>query len=486
MPYLAKLERAGIPTVVIDFADLDEMVKQEALENGVPNIRFLHASRTILGPEDVDSFIESLIGALTTPLTEQEKETGQWESPQPRILFEGTLDEAQTFYQQTIDIPFPINAPLAVFTDGLPIIVPTEEKVREMLTGTNHKPDEVIAYQSDREGTVVGDREVGERKKGTAVRFLPTKRRATVEQVAVNAVMAGCKPEHLPVVLAIAESGVPVGSTGMWGQYVCLSGPIVKALKMNTSYGMMDPGSPASMPIGRAYQLMAINLGGAMLGINRMTFGHPFNSGGTCFAENADGLPPGWKGLNEESGYGKNESMVMCMNTPRSIQCNQFSPGGYRSLQKSGHGGIARRLDVKGIPGPHNWLEYLVPSLWAANEGSWTFIMVPEMARHLYEYGFKSKDEVSEWLWKQSFIPVKEYRKRSWADLSTNGWMGIEVTSGKRWKELDDDYMVPAGGNDPSNYCIIIGGGDEEVCAQFGGPRRELGGYPVYSIDAWR
>jgi len=298
--------------------------------------------------------------------------------------------------------------------------------------------------------------------------------------------MAGCKPEHLPVVLAIAESGCPVGSTGMWGQWVCISGPIAKELKMNSGLGLLDPGNPANMPIGRAYQLIAINLGGAIPGVNRMTFGSPFNAGGCCFAESADGLPPGWKGLNEEYGFRKDESVALVMHTTAGIQGGGFSPGGYRALQKSGHGGIARRLDVKGTPGPHNWLEYLVPSMWAWREGGSTLIMVPEMARHLYDCGFKSKETVCQWLWKQSFEPVKNYRNRSWVDLGTNGWMGIEPTSGKHWKELDDDYMVPAGGNSPSNYCIIVGGGEEEVCAQLGGPRSEISGDPVFSIDAWR
>ena len=73
---------------------------------------------------------------------------------------------------------------------------------------------------------------------------------------------------------------------------------------------MLGPGNPANSAIGRAYQLMAINLGGAYPGINRMSsIGSPVNRGGMCFAEYADGLPPGWKGLNEEFGYGKDENV---------------------------------------------------------------------------------------------------------------------------------------------------------------------------------
>ncbi len=488
LPYLAYLEKSGIPTVLIDLADQVNMVEEWALAQGVPKIRYVHASRTLPGPEDVDNWIEPVFEALTQPLTEEEKGSGKWEPPQNRVLFEGTLDEGQTFYQQTKWIPSPVNAPLCVYTDGLPIIVPTEERVREMLTGTSHKPDELITYQSDGQSQRV-ERHIGIgeiREKGAAVPFQPSIwRRATVEQVAVNAVMAGCKSEHLPVVLAIAESGCGTSTTGNASQWVCISGPIAKEIGMNSGCGMLNPGSPAGMPIGRVYQLMAINLGGAVPGVTRMgSIGNPFNTGGTCFTENVDALPPGWKGMNEENGFSNEESVVMVMQGSDMLN-NPHAPGVYRSLQKSGHGGIARNLDVKGVSGPHNFLEfYARAGLWAWREGSKTLILIPEMAQHLYEIGFKSKEEVYEWLWKRSFEPLGDYRLRGTNDFPTNGWMGIERTSGKHWKELDDDYMVSAGGDSPSDYCIIVGGGEEECSMILMG--RRFGSNPIYSIDAWR
>ena len=465
----------GIPTVVVDLEDQHNMIQQVSLQYGVPKLRFLPASRTVHGEEDVSNFIEPMLEMLTKPLTEEEKESGMHMPSVARVLFEGTLEEAEEFYQQTKYIPHPMNAPIAVYTDGLPIVIPTEERVAAMLKGTSHKPDEIITHQTDRGG-----------KKGDVVRFAPMEKTATVEKVAVNAVMAGCKPEHLPVVLAMAESGCGTGTTTFFGQWACVSGPIVREIGMNCGVGMLDPGNPANMPIGRAYQLMALNLGGAVPGVNRMNaIGSPFNSGGCCFAENVDGLPEGWKGLNEEYGFGKDESMILVMNSGGYIIGNQFSPGGYRAFQKSGHGGMARRMDVKGIPGPHNWLEYLVPEIWAGREGGYTFIMVPEMAQHLKDIGFNSKDEVYEWLWEKSKEPLKKYRLRSWPDESTNGWLGIEKTSGKRWKELPEDYMVPLV-NDPTDNCIVIGGGDEEICQQLAGRRGQLGLAPAFSIDAWR
>lgn len=468
--------------MLITFEDQEDMVLQTALASGVPMERFLFASREVPGPVAVDAIFESVLDALVRTLTKEETESGRWEPPpQERVLFEGTLDEAESFFQQTKEVFWTGWSPIAVYTDGLPIRIPTEERVREMLTGTSHKPDEMITYRTDRTGW-------GEvMKKGSPVRFSPMNWTATVEKVAVNAVMAGCRPEQFPVVLAVAESGCPTGTTVFWSQWVCVSGPIAKSIGMNTGTGMMDPGCPANAAIGRSYQLMAINLGGAIPGINRMnSIGNPFNTGGTCFAENAEALPPGWKGLNEEHGFKKSESVAMVVNTSYGIQGGQFSPGGYRALQKSGHGGVARRLGVKGRPGPHNWLEYLIPGLWANEEGARTFIMAPRMARHLYECGFQSKEAVYEWLWEKSHIPVKEWKNYSWPDFHTNGGLAIEEKSGKRWRDLPDDYGVPALGKEPFDNCIIVGGGPDEVCLQLGGRRNYGGSYPIYGIDAWK
>jgi len=459
------------------------MVRQEALSSGVPNIRFIPGSRTLPGPTDVETLIPKILDGLTRPLTAKEKEGGKWKpSHQERVLFEGTLEEAQAFYQQTQDIGLPVNAPISVFTDGFPIIVPTEERVAEMLKGTTHRPDELIVHQAEhilRWGVRM--------QKGDPVAFQQgvqsSRKKATVEKVAINAVMAGCKPEHLPVILAISESGCNTGTTNFPSQAVCLGGPIVKEIKLNTGCGHLGPGSPVNGPIGRAFQMMAINLSGAIPGVNRMgCHGSPLNNGGMCFGENADGLPQGWLSMNEESGFGKDESVAMVMdNIGGGIVGSQFSPGGYRAFQKSGHGGMARRFDVKGKAGPHNWLEYIVPAMWAAREGPYTFVVVPEMAQHLRDYGFKTKDEVYDWLYKQSFITIKEYRGRSWPDYAgTNGWTGIEKTSGKPWRELPDDYRIPLV-DDPFDCMIIVAGGQEEASVQLGGGRG-----PAYGIDAWR
>ena len=111
--------------------------------------------------------------------------------------------------------------------------------------------------------------------------FQPRNWTATVEKVATIAVMAGCKPEHLPVVLAIAESGCPIEHP-LPSQWVCVSGPIVKEIGMNSGLGMLGPRQSGQHRLSAgAYQMMAINLGGAIPGVNRMSsIGSPFNHGG--------------------------------------------------------------------------------------------------------------------------------------------------------------------------------------------------------------
>lgn len=487
MPHLATIEKAGIPSVFIIYGDQDECFEQAAKLNGIPHLRRVHASRTVPGPQDVDHFIEPLMEALTRPLTEEERKGGRWEVPDKRVLFEGTLEEAERFYYQTERIPMLGNTPMATYTDGLPITVPTEERVHEMLKGTSHKPDEVITYQSDHD---VSDRlnQMGNSgKKGDIVYSMPMKRRATVEKVATIGVMAGCKPEYMPVLLAIAESGGGCGD-GRGNSGFCVSGPIAKEIEMNFGTNVLGPGNPANRSIGRAAELMWRNLGGNIPTVNNCgVWGTALTN---CIPENAEALPPGWEGLNEEYGFKKDESVLVSISIGSElggIQRAQFSPGGYRAFQKSGHGGIARRLGVKGIPGPHNFLEYIIPGLWAGGEGGITFLMLPEMAQHLYECGFKSKDAVYEWLYKKSFVTVREYRTHSWPDMWTNAWMAIERTSGKPWKELDDDYMMPIM-SDPWQVCIIVtGAGEEEVLYASGqGGTRQIDSGAAYSIDAWR
>ncbi|UCD08975.1 MAG: hypothetical protein JSU79_11590 [Dehalococcoidales bacterium] len=481
MPHLSSIEKAGIPSVFIIFEDQDECWQQACRLNGIPSIRRVWGSRHVPGPEDVETWIDKLMDQLVRPLTEEEKNPPKFDFSDPRYIFEGTIQEAQEFFGQTEEIPqLYNNTPICKYTDGLPIVPPIEELVEQMLKGTSHKPDEIITYQADR---ILGDRlaQMGSSgQKGDPVHFMPMRRKATVEKVATIGVMAGCKPEHMPILLAIAEAGGGCGD-GRGGMAYVVSGPYAKEIKMNFDTNVLGPGNPSNRSIGRAAELMWRNLGGNIPNVtNCGVWGNGLNN---CFPENDEALPPGWATLREEYDFGKDDSCIVAIRMSDSIQRTEFMPGGYREFQKSGHGGIGRRLGVKGIPGPHNWLEYFAGGLWRNWEGGKTFLMLPEMARDLQLYGFKSKDEVYEWLYKQSFMTVREYRTHQRPDVTTNAWKGIEPTSGKPWKELDEDYMVPAV-SAPFENCIIVTGGGEEMALWTDG--RGANSNTAYSIDFWR
>lgn len=476
---MSSIEKRGIPSAFIIFEDQDKCWEEACRLNGVPNIRRVWGSRHIPGPRDVDSWIDKLVDALVRPLTDVEKNPPKWVVPNPRYIFEGTISEAQEFFQQAENIPQLYNsAPICKYTDGLPIVPPTEELVEKMLKGTSHKPDELVRYQADRK---LGDRvqQMGSSgKKGDLVHFMPMRRAATVEKIATIGVMAGCKPEYMPLLLAIAEAGGGCGD-GRGGVAYAVSGPFAKEIGMNFDTNVLGPGNRANRSIGRAAELMWRNLGGNIPNVNNCgVWGNSLNN---CFPENDTALPEGWASLREEHDFKKNESCVVPLQMGFSIRNTEFMPGGYREFQKSGHGGIARRIGVKGIPGPHNFMEYFIEHLWADGEGGKTFFLLPEMARDLHAYGFKTKNDVYEWLYKKSFMPLKQYRTHQAPDVWTNGWKAIEPTSGKPWKELSDDYMVPAVA-DPFMNCIIVTGGGEEMALWTGGRGRES----AIGIDAWR
>jgi hypothetical protein len=461
------------------------------LINGCPNIRWIDVPRVGSGEERVAQFFSKVIKALTDPLTNKELETGLYTPPPlARVAFEGSLLDAQTFYQKTTPISACRNCPIANWTDGLPVVIPSEEAVKEMLTGTSHKPDEYIIC--DERQSVRG----GVREKGQNMGFMPNMWDATVEKVAINAVMAGCKPEYLPVVLAMAQSGLYFQATNTgWGYWQIVSGPIAKEIGMNAGQGALGgSGNPANSTIGRAFQLMLINLGGAQYGVTRTeTSGSPFNQGGTCFAEDSEALPPGWLGLNEESTImlaggqtkpaTKADSVVMMGGGHSQIHGTQYAPSSFRSLNE-GKGGLARRLGVEGKPGKYNFLEYIVAELVQASEmgrASHTFIMHPNMAMSLYEYGFKAKQDVYNWIEKAGVMPLSFFRAVGWYDYSTNAGANIESVTGKAYKDLPDDYPVAMLGS-ASGQCLIVSihPGDEQ-CLTFTSGRGR-----VQYIERWK
>ncbi|MBL8352699.1 MAG: hypothetical protein JNL87_20575 [Burkholderiaceae bacterium] len=177
------------------------------------------------------------------------------------------------------------------WTDGLPVVPPTPERVLRMLAGTLRRPDEIV-------GLVPPD-------------LAP----CTVEKVAINAVMAGCKPEYLPVVLSAVEAAL-IDEFGMHGilcttmfagPLVIVNGPVARRIGVNSGVNALGQGHRANASIGRALQLVIRNVGGGRPGeVDRATLGTP-GKYSFCFAESEI---EGWEPLHVQRGFAREASTV--------------------------------------------------------------------------------------------------------------------------------------------------------------------------------
>ena len=178
------------------------------------------------------------------------------------------------------------------WTDGLPVVPPTEERVYAMLQGTRRRPEEALGA------------------------IPPNFAECTVEKAAVNAVMAGCKPEYLPIVLAAIEAALLpqfglhgiLATTNAVGPVVMVNGPIARAVGMNAKGNALGQGNRANASIGRALQLIVRNVGGGRPGeIDRAVFGNP-GKYTFCFAE--DESDARWESFAVERGFSPQASTV--------------------------------------------------------------------------------------------------------------------------------------------------------------------------------
>jgi hypothetical protein len=264
-------------------------VHSAASGKGMPGVRAL--GTTILCEstdtenirQGIDEVLDDIIGALTKPLTEEEKSPKVKIETEPRIAFKGTYDQINQFFYRK------------GWGDGLPITPPTQVRVDEMMKGTDLPPDHVVT------------------------KLIPRMGKATVEKIAVNAVMAGALPTHMPVLIAAVDALSDTKtrfdtfevSTGSWAPLLIINGPIRKDIHVNCSSGMMSPGNIANAAIGRALGLIVKNIGGARKGIEDMgTLGDPLKYT-LVIGENEENSP--WEPLNVEFGYKKGSNTVTVM-----------------------------------------------------------------------------------------------------------------------------------------------------------------------------
>lgn len=256
------MEKLGKPGVSFSVDSLCAQKTAVAEANGIGAIRLISVpslaySKAKANPalmEDLAaSLIDEIVEALTSPLTEAEINPPQPEYDDSPVTFTGdSYDEVLEQYQD-----YCIQNKLC---DGFPVIPPTRKRVDEMLRGTSYAPDKEIGIVMPRGGI------------------------ATVEKIAINAVMAGAKPEYLPVIIAMLECISDRDfnqfhiSAGILPVY-WISGPIIEELGMNNDINYLGPGNKVNNTIARAVALCQINIGWRDLSV----YGSP---GGTGKADN--------------------------------------------------------------------------------------------------------------------------------------------------------------------------------------------------------
>lgn len=284
-------EHIGIPSVIICAPGFTNQARYTSLNNGVPVMRvaeypgafaldseevLLNNTREILWPQIVD--------ALTRPITAEETASALNASHGDLRddVFFGTLEEVNAYFSDM------------KWTDGLPIIPPTFESVSEMMRFTDYRWDETVAV-------------------------LPiAHRNTTAWHVAVNGVMAGCKPEMMPVLIALTKAlGGPdfrrtLASTHAWIPFCWLNGPVARQLGIDSGQGEINEG--VNMAIGRFMNLALMNLCGYYIKQDRMgTFGYPMS---WCMAEDeAACWRIGWQPYHVRVGYEMDDNTVTAAST---------------------------------------------------------------------------------------------------------------------------------------------------------------------------
>lgn len=276
----------GIPAVGIACKGFPFMVRQISKNAGFPDMRVVEYPAAI-ALDDTDTMkknieeivVPGVIKALTKPVRNTAK--GKKREPGNRdIIFEGTYGEVQEFFYER------------QWTDGLPIVPPTLEKIEEFMTFTDRSPDEVLGILEPAMGTL------------------------NVWKVAVAGVMSGCRPEYMPVLLAVADivadpsfSVKDSGATPGWEAIIMLNGPIRDQLGFNYRIGHQRPGTQPNITIGRFYRLLVRNIAGFVESVTDMsTHGQMFRA----VAPENDQIcgEIGWKTLSEEQGFGKDENVI--------------------------------------------------------------------------------------------------------------------------------------------------------------------------------
>lgn len=433
----------NVPAVAVHTEKFVRVVKSVVKVKGLPQAPLVFVPQPVMGKstEELKAYVagddphtgvpvmKEIVEALTGALPEAETRKGVAAPAisENRLLSPGPED---ALHRRFLD---------EGWTDKLPIVLPTEERVADMLAGTSRKPDEIVG------------------------RMQPTKNRGlwsyTVEKVAVNAVMAGARPDYFPVILAMASSGVSArGSTSSSASTMSVvNGPVRNEIEMNCGLGALGPYSHANATIGRAYSLLSQNLqGGSKPGETFMgTLGSNYTYNGLCFAENEERSP--WEPLHVQKGFEAGQSVVSIFSGCRSTTFNL---------------GLREKF----------WREHVKYMLQGTDAiTAPVLVLDPIAARQFIDRGgFTSKADLIDWLHETATMRAEHYWDLQLVQnyvypLATFG----EAPFGERLKTPLDEEIPMFRKNE---ITVIVTGGEANGYWQIYGARPQA----TVLIDDWR
>jgi hypothetical protein len=303
------LEKAGKPTVGIVSRGFEKDAIVSARAFGLPQYRYVLVPDVLTGltpqqiEQEVSDAIDQIVQVLTTdPVDGSASNSAVLETKHAdRLKIEATdwYEAFEKMNQEFLELQW---------GDGFPIIPATPEKVEWMLRGTTRSPSEVITCLQPGNGL------------------------ATVEKIAINAVMAGCEPVHLPILMAACEAYSGLGvhartmsmSTGPHAPLMVINGPIAREIGINSKRCALGPGAQSrhNIVLGRALRLIMMNIGHAYPGHMDMDTMGSSRKFSFCAAENEDESP--WEPFHVEKGFDKDASTVTIFATRDEIDINDL------------------------------------------------------------------------------------------------------------------------------------------------------------------
>ena len=421
----AACERAGVPSASLVCEGFVDQAVTTTIGLGFPNLP-LSLVPGHVGAQSDQELYDNITGAtfddVIDNLTQTPDTANDFMEPAPRdIVASGSFEDiGSLFYDNE-------------WSDGLPIVPPTVDKIEEFLKFTNHTPDEVLGV------------------------ILPDSRAATVWSIAVNGVMAGCRPQYMPVLVALIKAMVdPIygvehsGNTPGGETLITINGPIIKQLGFNTTQGVLRDGFMPNTAIGRFWRLYLRNIAGFLLHKNdKCTFGNTWR---VVLAENEDVCEKiGWEPNSVEMGFAAGDNTVTI---------SRYVGGNVLSSVYGDHPDKMMPYLSDALLRMHTWhIAFTIGTSMGTLRP--LIILSPILAETIAKAGW-SKTDVKQYLFDHARMTATEFERYlgDWTDHHI--WQIEEQAKlGKIPKDFtesnDPDRLVPITFN-PDDYMIVVAG----------------------------